>query len=171
MATTTINDVNLEAVSELINKIKESPENAATKWQAEVNWHGAFRSDVKIRDFDPITSDEPPGLGGTNSGPNPVEQLLGALGNCLAVGYAANASIAGVTIKDLRIEVEGDVDLHTFLGLTQGNAGYENIRVKVHLDCDGSEEQVQTIHNNVVSTSPVGHSISRPVSLDIQLAS
>jgi hypothetical protein len=63
------------------------------------------------------------------------------------------------------------VDLHTFLGLTQGNAGYENIRVKVHLDCDGSEEQVQTIHNNVVSTSPVGHSISRPVSLDIQLAS
>ena len=170
MVTATINDVNLEAVSELVNKIKESPENAITQWRAEVNWKGGFRSDAKIRDFEPVTSDEPPGLGGSDSGPNPVEQFLGALGNCLAVGYAANASIAGVTINDLRIEVEGDVDLHTFLGLAQGNAGYEDIRVKGHLDCDGTEEQVQTIHKNVVSTSPVGHSVSRAVPLNIELA-
>ena len=62
------------------------------------------------------------------------------------------------------------MDLHTFLGLAQGNAGYEDIRVKVHLDCDGTEEQVQTIHKNVVSTSPVGHSVSRAVPLNIELA-
>ena len=30
MVTANINDVNLEAVSELVNKIKESPENAIT---------------------------------------------------------------------------------------------------------------------------------------------
>lgn|GEM_PF-5093893 len=33
---------------------------------------------------------------------NPVEQLLAALGNCLAVGCAANASIAGIEIEDMR---------------------------------------------------------------------
>lgn len=42
-------------------------------------------------DFDPIPSDEPAGLGGSDTAPNPVEQVLGALGKCLAVGYAANA--------------------------------------------------------------------------------
>ena len=50
--------------------------------------------------------------------------MLGALGNCLAVGYAANASAAGVEINDLKIEVSGDLDLHTFLGLKPGHAGY-----------------------------------------------
>jgi len=101
LTTTTINDVNLEAVSELINKIKESPENAATKWQAEVNWHGAFRSDAKIRDFDPIASDEPSGLGGTNSGPNPVEQLLGAFyyPNCFTKPSALKCAHCGSGIR------------------------------------------------------------------------
>ncbi len=45
------------------------------------------------------------------------EQLLGALGNCLAVGYAANATGAGITINDLSVDLQGDLDLHTFLGL------------------------------------------------------
>ena len=50
-----------------------------------------------------------------NSGPNPVEQVLAALGNCLAVGYAANATAAGIEIRGMTIKVEGDLDLHTFL--------------------------------------------------------
>ena len=39
-----------------------------------MTWIGAFRSEVAIRDFDLIASDEPAGLGGA---PNPVEQVLG----------------------------------------------------------------------------------------------
>ena len=35
--------------------------------------------------------------------PGAVEQVLDALGNCLAVGYAANAMAAGVSINDLTI--------------------------------------------------------------------
>jgi hypothetical protein len=32
-------------------------------------------------------------------------------------------------IRDLRIELEGDLDLHAFLGLREGHAGYEALRV------------------------------------------
>jgi uncharacterized OsmC-like protein len=52
-------------------------------------------------------SDEPTTLGGTGTAPNPVEILLSALGQCLSVGYAAAASVHGVEIKDLKIELEG----------------------------------------------------------------
>ena len=170
-STTTLNDVNIEAVAGLAGKIQQAPEVADTQWHANVKWKGGFRSEATIRDFAPIGSDEPDGLGGTDTGPNPVEQVIAALGNCLAVGYAANASAAGIELKDLSIDVEGDLDLHTFLGLaSQGNAGYSNIRVKVNIDSDASESDIQALHEKVVGTSPVGHTLSRAVPVEIALA-
>lgn len=165
-----LNDVNLEAVAGLAAKIQEKPEVGATVWRADVRWTGAFRSEAKVRGFAPLPSDEPRALGGTDTAPNPVEQLLAALGNCLAVGYAANAAAAGIEIKDLRIALEGDIDLRTFLGLAAGNAGYESIRVKVHLTAGATEQQLQALHEKVVSTSPVGHTLRRavPVQIDLQ---
>jgi uncharacterized OsmC-like protein len=167
---TSLNDVNLEAVAGLAGKIQQSPAVAQTVWKAQVNWESGFRSSALVRDFAPAVSDEPAALGGSDAGPNPVEQLLGALGNCLAVGYAANASVAGIEIKSLSIDLEGDLNLHTFLGLdAEGNAGYEGIRVNVHLDADASQEQLADLHRTVVGTSPVGHTLQRPVPVAINL--
>ena len=84
--TTTLNDVNIDAVAGLAGKIQQEPEVAGTQWNANVSWKGGFRSEARIRDFGPMVSDEPGALGGTDTGPNPVEQVLAALGNCLAVG-------------------------------------------------------------------------------------
>ncbi len=70
---TTLNDVNIGAVASLAGKIQEQPEVADTKWNAQVKWKGGFRSEARIRDFAPAISDEPGELGGTDSGPNPVE--------------------------------------------------------------------------------------------------
>jgi uncharacterized OsmC-like protein len=167
--TTTLNDVDIGSVASLAERIQQEPDVAVTKWHAEVNWKGGFRSEAKIREFESAKSDEPDQLGGTNTGPNPVEQVLGALGNCLAVGYAANATAAGITINDLTVDVEGDLDLHTFLGLADGNAGFSNISVKVNIDSDASPEALQALHEKVTNTSPVGHTLGRAVPVQIEL--
>jgi uncharacterized OsmC-like protein len=167
---TSINEVDLASVAGLIEAIQGEPTRASTTWKADVTWKGAFRSESVIRDFGPIPSDEPAGLGGTDTAPNPVEQLLAALGNCLAVGYAANASAAGVTIHELRVSIEGDLDLHTFLGLAEGHAGFDRIRARVHLVTDASQPDVAALHQRVTSTSPVGHTLSNAVAVSIDLA-
>lgn len=167
---TRLNDVDIQRVASLASKIQQEPDVASTKWSAQVDWKGGFRSASKVRDFDDRTSDEPHQLGGTDTGPNPVEQLLSALGNCLAVGYAANATAAGITINSLTIHVDGNLDLHTFLGLKDGNAGFNDIEVKVKLDCDATAEALQELHRKVTSTSPVGHTLGRAVPLNIELA-
>ena len=167
---TKLNDVNIESVASLAGKIMEEPEVADTRWNARVKWNGGFRSQATIREFEPISSDEPPELGGSNTGPNPVEQVLAALGNCLAVGYAANATAAGIEIKDLSIDLEGDIDLHTFLGLAEGNAGYSSISVKVNIDSDASAADIQALHDKVTNTSPVGHTLSNAVPVKIELS-
>src|ERR1700740_1651146 len=139
MTTTTdgqLNNFDLTAGAPLVEAIRQAPSAAQTKWSAEVRWTGAFRSEATVRGFAPIASDEPRGMGGTDSAPNPVEQLLGSLGNCLAGGYAANASAAGSALRRLRIGLDGDLALHAFLGLTDGHPGFSAIRVTVHLDTD-----------------------------------
>lgn len=163
-----LNQVDLSAVGALVEKIRERPSAAETTWSAEVRWTGAFRSEATVRSFAPVPSDEPAGLGGTNLAPNPVEQLLGALGNCLAVGYAANASAAGITIRDLRINLDGDLDLHTFLGLADGHAGFSAIRVAVHLDTDADEAAVAELHRKVAATSPVGQTLSKAIPVEVK---
>ncbi len=166
-----INAVDIVAVAGLATKIQESPDVASTTWRAAVTWDQGFRSTASIRDFAPIGSDEPAALGGTDTAPNPVEQLLAALGNCLVVGYAANATAAGIEIKSLRVELEGDLNLHTFLGLDpQGHAGYSAIRATVALDSDAPAEAIEALHRTVTGTSPVGHTLGRAVPLQIDLA-
>ena len=169
-ATTTLNDVDIGSVASLAQKIQQEPDVAATKWAAEVEWKGGFRSDAKIRDFEAVRSDEPPALGGTNTGPNPVEQILGALGNCLAVGYAANATAMGIALDKLVINVEGDLDLHTFLGLKDEHAGFHNIVVKVDLDSPAPAQDIEKLHAKVASTSPVGHTLNSAIPVLIEVA-
>jgi uncharacterized OsmC-like protein len=165
-----LNSVDIAAVGELVSAIQQEPTNASTVWKSTVDWKGGFRSEARSRDFDPILSDEPPALGGDDTAPNPVEQLLGALGNCLVVGYAANATASGIELKALQIELEGDLDLHTFLGLADGHAGFETIKANVSIDSDATDAQIEELHAKVVSTSPVGHTLQASIPVSVRLA-
>ena len=172
MTTTTevqLNQVDLAAVGALVSTIQKRPEAAETTWAAQVRWNGAFRSESQVRNFAPVASDEPSTLGGSDQAPNPVEQLLAALGNCLAVGYAANASVAGIEISDLTITVDGDIDLQVFLGLAGGHAGFSAIRVNVDLKTDADPAAVQALHEKVAATSPVGHTLQAAVPVDFRV--
>lgn len=169
MPTITLNDVNLSAVGSLVEAVSADSQVGQTQWSADIEWKGAFRSQSQIREFDPIPSDEPAGLGGTDSAPNPVEQLLAALGNCLAVGYAANASVAGIEVRDLNVAVEGDLDLTTFLGLGGDHAGFDRITAEVHIVSDASDAQLQELHEKVVGSSPVGHTLTKAIPVAIAL--
>jgi uncharacterized OsmC-like protein len=169
-AQTQLNEVNLAAVGALVEAIQGDASKAKTTWAAHVTWNGAFTSESKVRGFEPVPSDEPAALGGTDQAPNPVEQLLGALGNCLAVGYAANATVAGIPIDELSIDLKGDIDLKVFLGLAEGHAGFDSITATVHLKSPASPEDLATLHQKVQATSPVGHTLSSSVPLTITTA-
>jgi uncharacterized OsmC-like protein len=171
MTTSTIplNNVNIEAVASLVQAIEAEPTTGDTTWKASVAWDGGFRTTTTIRDFETHATDEPEALGGTDTASNPVEQLIGALGSCLAIGYAANASAAGIRIDELRIDIEGELNLEAFLGIQPGNAGYETLRASVHIDADADDATIAELHEKVVATSPVGHTVSRAVPLTVEL--
>jgi uncharacterized OsmC-like protein len=164
----TINGIDTTRIAALCGKLQE-PGQGDTLWKAEVIWQGGFRNQIRIRDLPAGSADEPEALGGTNTAPNPVEQLLGALGSCLAIGYTANASVRGIQIEELRIELEGHIDLPVFLGLREGHAGYPDIAVSVYLKADAPQETVEELHQLVLVTSPVGQTIEKAIPLHATL--
>ena len=167
--TVTLNDVDIQAVAGLAQHISENTDAGNTTWSATVRWNGGFRSEASIRHFQPILSDEPGALGGTDTAPNPVEQLLGALGNCLAVGYAANATARGISIENLQITLQGSLNLESFLGLSPGHAGFSDIRASVRLESPAPADDLGALHEHVLGTSPVGHTLGAAIPVHIEL--
>jgi len=100
-----------------------------------------------------------------------VEMVLGAYGCCLITGYVAQAGLRGIDLQGVDIDVEGDLDLRGFFGLSEDvPPGYTEVRAKVNLNAPGaSPEQIQQLHQAVVKTSPVGNIISAPVKLKTEL--
>ncbi len=131
MSTTTIETKNTDhklgrAISKVVEKIRENPENARAVFQANSKLEDGFLTDVKVRNFN-FKSDEPEGLGGTDKGPNPVEYILGALAACQEIVIKANAIALGIDVEEVSVDVEGSLDLNGFLNLTDARAGFESI--------------------------------------------
>ncbi|SFQ68038.1 OsmC family protein [Amycolatopsis rubida] len=165
-----INDVNMQSLATLVESVRQDPANARTTWSSRVRWLGGFRSEARTRGLAPTEADEPMELAGGNSAPSPVEHLLGALGNCLAVGYAANAALTGITIEQLSVEIRGSLDLQVFLGLKEGHAGFDSITASVRIVAEASRTDLEALHARVIASSPVGHTLSNVVPVSVELA-
>jgi uncharacterized OsmC-like protein len=160
----------------LVEAVQHDPAVGQTKWSAATRWYGGFKSEATIRGFR-IGMDEPESLGGTNTGPNMVEVVLGALGCCLTTGYAANAKKRGINLLGIEVDCEGDLDLRGFFGLadpTKVWPGYSAVRVVVRLLAPGaSDAELQALHEAVVATCPVRSILVNPVAVrtDLEIAS
>ena len=166
---TSINEVDLIGLSELVERFGADPSEAVVSFMARSRWTGGIESATEVRHHPPVVVDEPENLGGHDVAPNPVEYVLIAFGSCLTVGYAAVASVRGIELRSLEIEIEGILDLRVFLGLVDGHAGYERIEVTACVESDASAEELEALHQAVVATSPVGHTLQNPVELVTRL--
>jgi uncharacterized OsmC-like protein len=184
MATVTIrNGIDVEQLQATVAAIKEQPSVSTFTFRSTGAWEQGTLNRAEIGDFvhngervrrpEPfrLVGDEPPVLLGSNSGPNAVELLLAALGFCYAVGYVANAAARGIDLDELRYEVEGDIDVQNFLGMTkETRPGFSAIRARAWVRSpNATPEQLEELCQYVQDTSPVKDSLANPVPIDTAL--
>lgn len=108
--------------------------------------------------------DEPKELGGTNTGMNPVEALLCALGSCQAIVAAAFAKANHIDLQGFWVELEGDLDTDGFLlGKPGVRNGYQEIRFNMHFVTTSSPEAIAKYKKFIESRCPVGDSLMNGV--------
>jgi uncharacterized OsmC-like protein len=184
MATVTVrNGIDVDQLIATIGAIKDQPSIASFTFKATTAWKDGTLNQAEIGDFvhngerverpQPfrLTGDEPPVLLGSNAGPNAVELLLAALGFCYGVGYVANAAARGIEISELRYEVEGDIDVQNFLGMTkETRPGFSAIRARAWVRSpNASAEQLDELCQYVQDTSPVRDALANPVPVSTTL--
>ena len=137
---------------------------------------GTTRVEAETRNFE-FLIDEPESLGGTDEGPNPVEYLLGSLGGCLSIVAHAVADEMELELKDLTIDLEGDLDPAKFQGKdVDTRAGYQSIRASIDaelLSADGvpvDREQKDEWLAKTEDRCPVSDNLSAktPIEIDVE---
>jgi uncharacterized OsmC-like protein len=171
-----VNGINVADLFALIEGVRKDPAKGKTQWRVATTWQGQTRCRAEVEGFGiggdevsrhfTIDIDQPRELGGSNRFANPQERLIAALNACMMVGYVAQCAVRGITLENLAIETEGEIDLRGFLGIDPAvTRGYDNLRYKVRIKGNGTKEQFAEIHEAVMATSPNFHNLSRPVAL------
>ncbi len=176
-----VNGVNLETLMATVNAIKGDPELGACHFRASNKWLGGNHNRTTVTGFYgakqeiahkqkfEMDADEPPILAGEDEGANPVEHLLHALASCVTTSMVAHAAVRGIHVEEVESELEGDIDLRGFLGLSDDvPKGYTDIRVKFKVKADPKDlERLEEL----TEYSPVFNTLTHGVPVSIQVES
>lgn len=183
-ASTIRNGVNVDTMFATLDAIKATPAIAQFKWRAKNTWMGGSHNRSTIQSFYAalqedtsrsraftVDAGEPGILLGHDEGPNPAEFLLHALAACLTTSVVYVASARGVHLTEVSSVVEGDMDVQGALGLNNDvRNGFQNIRVTFTVKGDAPDEKLQEVVARAQARSAVFDSITRAVSVTVQLA-
>ncbi|HSS64571.1 MAG TPA: OsmC family protein [Gammaproteobacteria bacterium] len=144
-----VNGVDLETLMGTVNAIKADPALGASRFRASNKWLGGnhnrstvtgfygAKQEIAHKQTFEMDADEPAILAGNDEGANPVEHLLHALASCVTTSIVAHAAVRGIQVEELESELEGDIDLRGFLGLSSDvPKGYTDIRVTFRAKAD-----------------------------------
>ncbi len=186
MSTTTLahrNGIDVDQLVATIGAIHEDAALAEFTFRATSTWVDGTWNTGRIRGFThagreddtrqvsfTLHGGEPSVLLGEDHGPNAVELLLQALGFCYSVGFVANAAARGIEVSELTYDVEGDLDVQAFLGLSGPRAGFTEIRVRARVSSpNATEDELRDLCEHVQATSPVRDTLANPVPVETVL--
>ena len=150
-------------------QFRAEPGSAIAHFQSSSCLQNGLQTRAQMRQHE-ILVDEPPALGGADSGPNPVELVLAALGTCQEITYRAYATAMGIPLDGVSVELDGEIDLKGFFAVDPAaRPGYRRITGKVTLVSTAPEEQLQNLRNAVNAHCPVLDMLTSPVPVELEL--
>jgi len=175
-----MNGVNVTTLFDTIDAVKGNAAIAKFNFRAANTWIGGDKNRSTIKEFTGALQEqrtngksfvfengEHPVLLGEDKAPNPVEWLLHALIGCLTTTTAYHAASRGIAIDAIDSQIEGDLDLRGFLGLSEDvRKGYSAIRVHMRVKTKAEPATIKSL----TAMSPVFDTVSRsvPVTVDVE---
>lgn len=118
-----------------------------------------------------LYTDQPIAMGGTNTGPTPLQYLLVSLTGCiLSIGRIV-ASQKRIDLRGMTAAVEGDIDVDVLMGRTEeGSAGFSSMKVSVSIDADMSDDEKKAFIGEIDRRCPVSQNLLGATDVRIELA-
>ena len=149
--------------------LRNNPEKCRVEVSADSRLVEAFRSHVKMREFE-VVIDQPENMGSTNLGPRPSEILLAALAACHEVTYRLYADAMDIDLKDIAVSVTGVSDARGFFNVEDGvPAGFSEIYGDIRIDSDASDADLERLREAVNRHCPVLDDMRKPLKVELEL--
>jgi len=159
-----------EIIVETQASLRADAANAKAVFSVDSRQVENLRSEARIRQF-ALTVDEPPTLGGSDAGPNPVELVLAALATCQAIAYRAYATALGVPLDSVSVKPDGVLDLRGFFAVDeQVRSGFTGRAGNGELKSSASREELAKLKEVVDAHCPVLDILRAPVPVELELA-
>ena len=113
------------------------------------------RTKIQVRDFDPVYTDEPASLGGTNSAPSPLETVLVALVGCDGVIINGVATAMKFGYAGVDFACESQIDVRGPKGVPGIRPYFETAKLDIIVYTDETDARFQQLRKNVEFRCPV----------------
>jgi uncharacterized OsmC-like protein len=173
------NGVNTQILNTLFNSMRNQPEMAKATFSVKSEWNGGFSVTSSSKGFRiggqniernteyKAQYDFPDQLSGEGKGPTVCESCMGSLAACLTQTIIAHAISRGIQIDSINIDVEGDVDMRGFTGISNDvRPGAQQFRVNMNIKSNtASKEQINELYDIGKRFSPAFDTLTNGTSV------
>jgi len=133
--------------------------------EVEVKWVEGFKLKVKVKDFPEILLDEPPEMGGADTGPCPVSLFAASIASCLLASYLYCAKKARVKLKEAHATAKAETEWE------KGGIRIKRVHVKIELKPAGSvsEKRAKLCSKVFRQFCIVTESVMRGVPVEVEI--
>jgi putative redox protein len=159
----------LKTTFETIMKVfGRKPSEALSTYTAECEWKGNLLVEATMKEFKQLI-DEPEMMAGTNQGPSPLDIQMAALGSCQEIMYAAFAAVMGIKLDEVKVKVDGEIDLRGMFGMDGVPAGFKKITYVTTIKSPEPREKLEMLVKAVEANCPVMDTLKRPMDVSGQV--
>jgi uncharacterized OsmC-like protein len=173
------NGVNTQILSTAFDSIRNKPEMSKVTFSVKSEWNGGFSVTSSAKGFRmgsqniernteyKMQYDYPNQLAGEGRGPTVCEGCMGALAACLTQTIVAHATSRGIKIDSIDINVEGDLDMRGWTGISNDvRPGAQQFRVNMNIKSDtASKEQINELYEIGKRFSPAFDTLTNGTSV------
>ena len=181
--TTVNNGVNVGALLQAREALKNAPQAARFTWRASCKWQDGTYSRSTVQSFHGLgeeqkhhteftfDADHPAVFASEDRGATPVELVLVGLASCLTAGVAAVAQNRGIQLRSVEAKLEGSMDIQGILGIDSDvRNGYDDIKVTFHIDADASKPEIEALVAQSQKRSAVFDIVTNPTNVRVEVA-
>jgi uncharacterized OsmC-like protein len=169
-----LNNVDVNALEATVEAARADPAKARRVNRVQGSWNlvDGQPQFVAVLGFDSgeqlLEADQPPPQGGGGLAPGPVQYCLFGLASCFAATFAANAAMAGLAVRKLRVAAEADVNFSRVYGLSEEPI-IEGVRLALDVDSDAPLEELRQVEEMATRRCPAVFCMTNAVRLETSL--
>ena len=178
--TTVNNGVNVQALLDAREALKDAPAATKFNWRASCKWQNGTHSTTSIQGFHGLgeeqqhktefsfDADHPEIFASEDLGATPIEYILVGLASCLTAGVAAVAQNREIQLRSVESKLEGSMDIQGILGMDSDiRNGYDDIKVTFNIDADAPHADIEALVAQSQKRSAVYDVITNPTNVAV----